>query len=920
MRIPRPAFSISLMAMSLLGFAGVLRAQTPVKISEDATRVVWRIDRPEVRAWRKTYPAVEFKQYDEVKISAGGSVNVGGWGWGLGKKRKRYVDPSGESSDRLYHGRILIPGATDGLVRISSILNRTLIVDLPPHYDGGPLYLQVGYEDDHYGDNSYGGHDNGSGNQCQTDRDGGPAWIEIAITHHAASAGITRPKPASSLDLWWERIDENSLPLNPVWGAHLKWEGDKPVIDEAEILDGRQTCNNFKNDGGKVDFGPKCTTWNPDVDEPKAGKRLICDADHGVGVHGHINWGPATYTGKVFFQDYQVPPVLDGDYDLELIPDEHNRAIVLHGNEKDMPHGGITLEFQANETIKRFQGQNTWWKSLKNAVDQDSRLFFPFYQHAHQMVNGLDAILIGLLGIDNQHDAHTELHPVYGLALKTKTTAPREQVWAIFARNWGSEGECSQYQHYLPFGSLRFFFPYLKAGTTLSVLQGGTSGTRFYPGRYTAQTLEDGLMLTLPLSDPEAKASVYGELHLREEEANLIASIQASSGAATNGELTYTVNIQNQGPDSARFVRLTENLPSTLAFKACRVSGDPTRNSCVPDKPVVLISEIAPATFVTATFVTKVSCSLPDAAIVANNVDINSATRLLNPSSAHLTVSAAVSNPPPVIAASALRVGTGPEAKECHAKIVDSVLRENVQVIDNCDGWSPLRLDGVPKDNLFPVGSSTIQYTTVDSGGASGAFTRQVLVVDDTPPSLRAPADQTFSCLAQVPVALPTDATASDNCGPPAVSVSESNNGGAGSPTSPLIITRTYEAVDAAGNKASAAQKITVVESAPPVISNPSVEGQLSAGANQLVPVTLTYTASGSCPLPVNACKLGVTPVEPASGSAADWEILDDHHLKLRAGSGSRAIARKYTVTVTCTNAAGNTSTARTDVSVEGSK
>ena len=38
----------------------------------------------------------------------------------------------------------------------------------------------------------------------------------------------------------------------------------------------------------------------------------------------------------------------------------------------------------------------------------------------------------------------------------------------------------------------------------------------------------------------------------------------------------------------------------------------------------------------------------------------------------------------------------------------------------------------------------------------------------------------------------------------------ETNNGGAGSPASPLIITRTFTATDTAGNTASAKQTITV--------------------------------------------------------------------------------------------------------------
>jgi len=51
------------------------------------------------------------------------------------------------------------------------------------------------------------------------------------------------------------------------------------------------------------------------------------------------------------------------------------------------------------------------------------------------------------------------------------------------------------------------------------------------------------------------------------------------------------------------------------------------------------------------------------------------------------------------------------------------------------------------------------------------------------------------------------------------VTVAESYNGGAGSPSSPLIITRRYTVTDAAGTSASTTQTITVIDSAPPIVT-----------------------------------------------------------------------------------------------------
>lgn len=77
-----------------------------------------------------------------------GCVQTGGTGltW------KRYVDPSGKDSDRLYHGFIQLPGRP--MMRIQNLIGHTL--DVPPGTPT-PLSLILGYEDEDegYGDNGY---------------------------------------------------------------------------------------------------------------------------------------------------------------------------------------------------------------------------------------------------------------------------------------------------------------------------------------------------------------------------------------------------------------------------------------------------------------------------------------------------------------------------------------------------------------------------------------------------------------------------------------------------------------------------------------------------------------------------------------------------------------------------------------------
>jgi hypothetical protein len=113
-----------------------------------------------VRSRLTPYPEIAYQPGDLVTVQhVDGCVNTGGHG----KTWKRYLDPAGVNSARLYHGLIWIPGAElsgklqpvgTELGRISPTLPKTYFIrkgDLPP----SEFYVRLGYEDDVYGDNSY---------------------------------------------------------------------------------------------------------------------------------------------------------------------------------------------------------------------------------------------------------------------------------------------------------------------------------------------------------------------------------------------------------------------------------------------------------------------------------------------------------------------------------------------------------------------------------------------------------------------------------------------------------------------------------------------------------------------------------------------------------------------------------------------
>ena len=215
--------------------------------------------------------------------------------------------------------------------------------------------------------------------------------------------------------------------------------------------------------------------------------------------------------------------------------------------------------------------------------------------------------------------------------------------------------------------------------------------------------------------------------------------------------------------------------------------------------------------------------------------------------------------------------------------------------------------------------TASVTSTTYDPDGSNNTST-SAITASNPAPIVVAPADATYQCVSEVPVASAASASVSDNCGVPAVSLTESSNGGAGSPASPLVIARTFSAVDSAGGIGSATQTITVIDNTPPVIRGLSVDRlDLRPPNHKMQLVTLSYVASDGCSAPVVV--VSVSSNEPVNGTgdgdtAPDWQVLDSTHVLLRAERAGQGVGRVYTIHVTATDAAGNMTVADVRVSV----
>jgi hypothetical protein len=164
----------------------------------------------------------------------------------------------------------------------------------------------------------------------------------------------------------------------------------------------------------------------------------------------------------------------------------------------------------------------------------------------------------------------------------------------------------------------------------------------------------------------------------------------------------------------------------------------------------------------------------------------------------------------PVVNAPAnVTVNTGAGATTCGAVVTEAQLG-TATATDNAGSVSIAR-SGVPAGNNFPVGTTTITYTATDDAGNSSTATQTVTVIDNTAPTMSAPAAASTTADGTGHATIPNvvaGTAASDNCGPVTVTQSPLAGTVVGTGTHTITITAT----DGAGNTSTATTTFTVMD------------------------------------------------------------------------------------------------------------
>ncbi|HEY1114071.1 MAG TPA: family 10 glycosylhydrolase [Chitinophagaceae bacterium] len=127
-------------------------------------------------------------------------------------------------------------------------------------------------------------------------------------------------------------------------------------------------------------------------------------------------------------------------------------------------------------------------------------------------------------------------------------------------------------------------------------------------------------------------------------------------------------------------------------------------------------------------------------------------------------------------------------------------------------------------------------------------------------------------------------------------------------------------ATDKGGNEGTCSFTITTLDTIAPVLSDITVNTPVLFPPNhKMREVELAYTATDNCTPVTNTVTVSSNEVVNSTGDGntnPDWEVVNDHHVKLRAERSGTGEGRIYTIRVASTDAYGNTSTGTVTVSV----
>jgi hypothetical protein len=193
-----------------------------------------------------------------------------------------------------------------------------------------------------------------------------------------------------------------------------------------------------------------------------------------------------------------------------------------------------------------------------------------------------------------------------------------------------------------------------------------------------------------------------------------------------------------------------------------------------------------------------------------------------------------------------------------------------------------------------------------------------ITVVDTTPPAVNCPPDVILECPADTSVEANGSATATDLCSSVAITHTDQWQPGCGNTG---IMTRTWTAVDEAGNSTTSVQTITVLDTTPPQFEFSVTPTLMWPPSHKMVEITPNWTISDECDAEPQVSLLEIVMNEDAdavgSGNTTeDIEVTEDGEIFVRSERSGSYNGRIYTITYQAVDDCGNVTVRSATVSI----
>jgi uncharacterized repeat protein (TIGR01451 family) len=205
----------------------------------------------------------------------------------------------------------------------------------------------------------------------------------------------------------------------------------------------------------------------------------------------------------------------------------------------------------------------------------------------------------------------------------------------------------------------------------------------------------------------------------------------APNPVVTNSDLTYNINLANNGPARATDVTVTDNIPAGTSFQSATApAGWNVVAPLVGNTGTVTFSKSSLAASESAAFtlIVKAECGTPNGAIISNTVTAANTRPDSDGSNNSSTETVTASDPAPTINV------PGNITQPTDPGQPTAIVNYTATADDNCGGV--MLVSSHPSGSAFPIGTTTVTLTATDSQGAQTVRTFTVTINDPQAPTI----------------------------------------------------------------------------------------------------------------------------------------------------------------------------------------